>query len=270
MGNPELNRLALVLGLLGTGVALTSGCSASFSEKYYVGVFEGPGDGSEEMRATQFYRFTLSGWSSLFSNTRYEAGWYDADVVERLFGEIRDMPTAKGYENANAVPSADDKRDIEPKSLNSNSPEASLTSETEGSAGSAAGQPNFFRFGPEGVARTLRQDERFVIFMHSDPRALVGRIKALVNSKKAQAVVAQVILGPKIVEQEKTIDETNSSVASAKRLVTAMKEFVGSQGYNDESAKSIRNTSKQWLIGLNANGLGLIGVLGVGAASDDQ
>lgn len=74
-------------------VVLMAGCSARFKEQYYVGVYDLAEDG--QARPTQFYRFRIEGDAPLFSKTRYEAGWYDAGAVERLFGEIRNERVVK-------------------------------------------------------------------------------------------------------------------------------------------------------------------------------
>lgn len=89
-------------------VALLASCSTRFQEKYYVGVFErGTSADAEQDGPTQFYRFRLDGWATLFSKTRYEAGWYDASVdhATRQFGCPR--ARACGSETWAGTPLAD-------------------------------------------------------------------------------------------------------------------------------------------------------------------
>jgi hypothetical protein len=90
------------VGIVGAvTVAATTSCSSNFHENYYVGVWEqrreanttqaGHGDYAT-LKPAQFYRFRLDGWASLFSTTRFESGWFDANAVERLFGEVSANP----------------------------------------------------------------------------------------------------------------------------------------------------------------------------------
>ena len=78
---PSINYSYWTLVLLLVGLA--TGCSVKFNEQYYVGVIP-----PESNTPTQFYRFTLDGYSSFGSETRYAAGWYNASVVNHLFGDV--------------------------------------------------------------------------------------------------------------------------------------------------------------------------------------
>src|ERR1700728_1672817 len=79
-------------------VFLSLAACTNFSEVYYVGAFD-PTSQPSAMQAgaatqpsgyplpTQFYRYHISGYS-LWSNTRFEAGLYDAKAVDTLFGDV--------------------------------------------------------------------------------------------------------------------------------------------------------------------------------------
>ncbi|MBI1851781.1 MAG: hypothetical protein HYR85_15685 [Planctomycetes bacterium] len=104
-------RSRAVSTALVAGIAATFSSCSSFDEKYYVGVFEGSDSGNQVSGPVQFYRFALKGRTRL-SDTRFEAGWYDATAVNRLFGEISDRPksmsagtTGKGGSTGTTKPS---------------------------------------------------------------------------------------------------------------------------------------------------------------------
>ncbi|HEY1683412.1 MAG TPA: hypothetical protein VGG19_01500 [Tepidisphaeraceae bacterium] len=96
---------------------LTSGCT-TFKENYYVGMF----DPTEHAKAgattratvlsnrdrplpTQLYRYRIDG-TSLLSDTRFEAGLYDARAVDQLFGEVKDNSPSASTSSSAGNPSA--------------------------------------------------------------------------------------------------------------------------------------------------------------------
>jgi hypothetical protein len=47
-----------------------------------------PKDDAKGPVVSNYYRITISGWT-LFSTSQYSAGWYDAEAVDSLFGELK-------------------------------------------------------------------------------------------------------------------------------------------------------------------------------------
>lgn len=217
------------IGAAGLSLALLAGC-AKFDEYYYVGTIE-------DHHPTQFYRFHLHGSSSL-SKTRYEAGWYDASVVERLFGEIKppdeNSPTTKP---AQTKPQDAPLADAKVKGAGGQMGASTAARSPAVSFAFKGSSPNSTLqiFGPEGKSPAQRSDERLVVFMHSDPRQVIQQIRSMVNSEQSQKLLAQLAGAPAIKKQREAIDSTTwelgQSKDEAKQLQTdidsATKDNIG-------------------------------------------
>lgn len=127
----------------------------------------------------------------------------------------------------------------------------------------------FLHFGPEGRGSAQREDERFVIFMSASPRVMVNRIRALVNSKRTQNVIATAMLAPRLVEEQTKLQATKDELGKAQQLAETAKAFIDGDSFKDIKKSGLAEAAVQWSTGLGNSPLGILGFLQAATVSKD-
>lgn len=249
------NRL-IALGIF--GVALT-GCNAHFKETYYVGVYE-KRDGRREL--AQFYRFRLKG-NAFLSDSRFEAGWFDAVAAERLFTGGGDRTILSGLLPADAAgppnggsttgkaaaadpssathPSAEG-GNVESKAAAAQAPETSNANSDKSKVRSAKTDAPYeiaYHFGPEGVAPLRVDANRLVMIMHADPKAITGRLSELTSQEATSDLLMSLVRSRGLASHQAAIGRTQADLAAEKSLAQFLADTYGSatgEGIKDKPA----------------------------------
>ncbi|MCZ6652093.1 MAG: hypothetical protein O7D91_03605 [Planctomycetota bacterium] len=119
----------------------------------------------------------------------------------------------------------------------------------------------FIHFGPEGLGSTQRKDERFVIFMSANPRVLVNRIRALVNSERTQNVIATALIAPRLIKEKTKIQEAQLDTAQAKKFADEAKKFVEADEFGEASSAVLKGKAADWLGQLGSGPLSVLSLL---------
>ncbi|MGD8452374.1 MAG: hypothetical protein PVJ57_11195 [Phycisphaerae bacterium] len=124
-------------------------------------------------------------------------------------------------------------------------------------------QATFYNFGPEGVREAQRENERLVVFMSASPRVLVNHIRALVNARQTQQVVASALLAPRLIEDARRAKESRSAVDEAKALAKEMADYIVSDSFNGADLPTLQQKAIGWLARTGGDNTGMSAWLSV-------
>jgi hypothetical protein len=167
-------------------LSLLAGCS-TFQQKFYIEVAEcRPGWRGPH---STFIRLDLKGYA-YFTVSKFEKGWYDKSAVDTLFATVT-SEVAKANAAASDMPPISPSKTDPPKSTITTST-STTTSEPECARGRAhlAGQRVTRVYGPNGREIKDAADKRLVIFVTSNPDAIVNQIATTVNTAEVSQVFA--------------------------------------------------------------------------------
>lgn len=228
MGFPRrINPQRILLLVFSISPLFFAACSTHFNETHYVGVIEKSEDGKQRKLA-QFYRFRLRG-ESFLSDTRFESGWYDARAVESLFVENKDGRIKLSEMFSTVIPQQASPINNPSKIPGGTTDEAS-SENNPSSSGRSPEDAVHFHFGPEGVARVQKKDQRLILLMHNDPKAITSRISAMSNQVETAELLMAAMVTPKMQANQKKVMDATLDIDSEKSFARQLAEQYGKAG----------------------------------------
>lgn len=172
--------MRILRALIGSLLLLELSACSSFDEHYH---FRARGKDH-----TNYYRVTISGWTTL-SSSQYAAGLYDAEAVNALFGEVKSKEGEPKEEEDDCAAAKEEKiESIDGKSM---------------------------------------ADRKLVLFLSANSDAFVGQIQSFVNSKEIQESMVTLILKDDVEKLAIAREEVKVEDARAEALEAELKSLAG-------------------------------------------
>lgn len=176
---------------------------------------------------TNYYRVTIYGWTFL-STSQYSAGWYDADAVDSLFGELRGKTVRV------------DRVDLEGHKAR----EVAAPGDESGEGQESLSMP------PPPMLESLDGQNlnrrKLVLFLSSNADSLANEISALTTKKELESTLTALVAAPEIEARENA--RSLDAATGEQDLVLAQELRTLSQTLNaGADAQTVRTTLRDLL-----------------------